>query len=70
MNKASKLGPIYIRGATVHTWQKKTAVLSGKYLYIFAQPKDLSPESYYWVNNSDFKKMEQEQIGHTNAFLV
>jgi vacuolar protein sorting-associated protein 13A/C len=37
---SQKIGPLYIKGNIVNTWTKKTAVLSGRYLYIFASPKD------------------------------
>lgn len=53
MKDAKHLGPLMVRGDKVHTWEKKTAVLSGKYIYLFASPKDTHPENYYWVNNSD-----------------
>lgn len=70
MKTAKHLGPLMLRGETIHTWEKKTAVLSGNYLYIFASPRDNHPELSYWIKNSDVTQITQEAIGYQNAFLV
>lgn len=34
-------------------------VLAGRFLYVFASPKDKNPETHFWVNNSEITDLDE-----------
>ncbi|CAD8141116.1 unnamed protein product [Paramecium pentaurelia] len=69
IEKATKVGKIWKRGQQLK-WTQYTGVLSGGYIYLFAKPKDEQAESYFWVRNSDFEDIPQQEAGMNNAFYI
>lgn len=70
LKNSTKSGIIYKRGNAIKTWQKYNGVLSGGYLYLFDNSKDLKPSEYVWIRNSVISKMDENLVGFKNAFNV
>ena len=70
LKTCKKAGEIWKRGDTVHNWKKYSGVLSGAYLYLFANPRDSLPEAYIYVRDSVVTPVDAESLGMKNAFMV
>ncbi|EAR90561.2 PH domain protein (macronuclear) [Tetrahymena thermophila SB210] len=70
LKNSTKIGIIYKRGNALKTWEKYNGILSGGYLYLFENPKDLKPVEYIWVKNSTITPMDENLVGFNSAFNV
>ncbi|CAD8058857.1 unnamed protein product [Paramecium sonneborni] len=66
---ATKVGKIWKRGQLL-TWSQYIGVLSGGYIYLFVKIQDQQPEYHFWVKNSEFIDISEEEAGMNNAFQI
>lgn len=66
MSTAKKLGILYQQKGTEDP-KKFIAVLSGGYIYLYADKKDIHYAEYYYVKNSVFR-IETETLPHQKPY--
>ena len=70
MSNAKKIGSVWRRSHGKHTWEKYYAVLSGSYIYFFANQKEIQYTKYQYIRSSKITKIDDFSTGMKYVFYI